>query len=103
MRFTPPVAGVAATITATRPGALGGSTSLDDLMNRLDAAKRVSAQDASVVHTVTDFRNAVQKHQAALVRARKEQEKQVARRAAEKAAVERKLAAQQAYLSHIKG
>src|SRR5205823_1734174 len=43
-----------------------GATSLDDMMNRLDTAKRVSRQDAQTVESVTQFRNSVQRHQKIL-------------------------------------
>ncbi|MDX6516277.1 MAG: hypothetical protein QOH73_1943, partial [Gaiellaceae bacterium] len=80
-----------------------GATSLDDLMNRLDTAKRVSRQDADVVHSVTEFRDSVTRHQAILAKARVEQQRTVAKRAAEKGTVERQLAARQAYLANVKG
>jgi cell wall-associated NlpC family hydrolase len=80
-----------------------GATSLDDLMNRLDTAKRVSRQDAQVVQSVTQFRDAVSRHRAVLARARIEQQRTVAKRAAEKGTVQRELAARQSYLAHVKG
>jgi cell wall-associated NlpC family hydrolase len=80
-----------------------GATSLDDFMNRIDTAKRVSHQDAQVVQTVTHFRDSVVKQQAVLAKARIEQQRTVAKRAAERGTVERQLAARNAYLAHLKG
>ena len=80
-----------------------GATSLDDLMNRLDTAKRVSRQDAQVVQSVTHFRDTVTHHQAVLAKARVDQQRTVAKRAAERGTVERELAARQSYLAHVKG
>jgi cell wall-associated NlpC family hydrolase len=80
-----------------------GATSLDDLMNRLDTAKRVSRQDADVVQSVTHFRDTVKHQQVFLAQKRVEQQRTVAKRAAEKGTVERQIAARQAYLTHVKG
>jgi cell wall-associated NlpC family hydrolase len=80
-----------------------GATSLDDLMSRLDTAKRVSRQDAQTVSSVTQFRDAVAHHRAVLATARVPQQKEVARQAAERGTVERQLAERQNYLAHVKG
>jgi cell wall-associated NlpC family hydrolase len=80
-----------------------GATSLDDLMTRLDTAKRVSRQDAQTVAQVTQFRDAVQHHQHVLAKARVEQQRTVARRAAERGTVERQLADRKAYLANVNG
>jgi peptidoglycan DL-endopeptidase CwlO len=80
-----------------------GATSLDDLMSRLDTAKRVSRQDAQTVSSVTQFRDAVARHRAVLSKARVQQQKEVARQAAERGTVQRQLSSRQAYLAHVKG
>jgi cell wall-associated NlpC family hydrolase len=65
-----------------------GAQNLDDLLNRIDAAKRVSRQDTQVLHDVKAFRTEVLRRQANLVSARKAQTRLVAERAAEKRAIE---------------
>jgi cell wall-associated NlpC family hydrolase len=80
-----------------------GATSLDDLMTRLDTAKRVSRQDAQTVSQVTQFRDAVAHHRAVLAKARVQQQQEVARQAAERGTVERQLAERQSYLANVKG
>jgi cell wall-associated NlpC family hydrolase len=80
-----------------------GATSLDDLMSRLDTAKRVSRQDAQTVSTVTQFRDLVARHTKVLAKATVQQQQEVARQAAERGTVQRQLAERQSYLSHVKG
>jgi cell wall-associated NlpC family hydrolase len=80
-----------------------GATSLDDMINRLDTAKRVSRQDAATVHSVTEFRDSVRHHQDVLAKARVAQQRTVAKRAAEQGTVRRQIAARQAYLGRVKG
>jgi cell wall-associated NlpC family hydrolase len=80
---------------------LFGATSLEDVMNRLDAANRVSRQDTEVVQQVTQYRNTVRRQRVILAKAQIKQQDTVARRAAEKGTVERQLAAQQSYLAHV--
>jgi cell wall-associated NlpC family hydrolase len=80
-----------------------GATSLDDLMTRLDTAKRVSRQDAQTVSSVTQFRDLVVRHTRVLAKARAQQQQEVARQAAERGTVERQLAERQNYLANVKG
>jgi peptidoglycan DL-endopeptidase CwlO len=80
-----------------------GATSLDDLLNRIDAADRVSNQDAVVLEQVTSFRTQVQRRKGELGRARAAQTRIVAERAAYKGQVEARLAERQRLLSTIQG
>lgn len=79
-----------------------GATSLEDLLNRLDAVERVSSQDAEVLRQITSFRNQVKVRKGKLARARAAQEQVVADRAAQRRAVEAKLRERQALLATIK-
>jgi cell wall-associated NlpC family hydrolase len=89
----------------TQGGALEvvlGSESLDDLLNRLEAVERVSAQDTRVLGEVKSFRTQVRERKVRLDRARKEQVQVVASRAAQKQAIEGQLAERQRMLASIK-
>jgi cell wall-associated NlpC family hydrolase len=79
-----------------------GSSSFDELIDRLDTADRVSSQDAKIVGEVRTFRAEVKRREAQLAQARDRQEQVVAEREARKAAVEAKLAERQRLLSSIK-
>jgi peptidoglycan DL-endopeptidase CwlO len=79
-----------------------GAESLNDLLDRLDTARRVSRQDAKVLGDVRDFRREVGLRQVRLTKARAEQASLVAQRAADKRSIESKLAQQQSLLSSIK-
>jgi cell wall-associated NlpC family hydrolase len=78
-----------------------GATSLDDLINRLDAVERVSEQDAHVLGQLRTFRTQVQRRRANLARAHRRQAAVVRERAAQRAAIEAKLAERQRLLSSI--
>jgi hypothetical protein len=43
-----------------------GATSLDDLLNRIEAVDSTSQQDASIVQQVTSFKASIQRHRVAL-------------------------------------
>jgi peptidoglycan DL-endopeptidase CwlO len=89
----------------TQGGALEvvlGSESLDDLLNRLEAVERVSAQDTRVLGEVKSFRTQVRERKVRLDRARKEQVQVVASRAEQKQAIEGQLAERQRMLASIK-
>jgi cell wall-associated NlpC family hydrolase len=79
-----------------------GSTSLDDMLNRIDAASAVSDQDAQVLSEVIHLRHEVQLHRQRLKRAHAEQARVVAERAAERASVEQQLAQRKALLGSIR-
>jgi peptidoglycan DL-endopeptidase CwlO len=80
-----------------------GARSLRDLMNQLDTAEQVSAQDTKVLGQVRHFRAQMQRRKAQLARAHARQAKVVAERAARKAEIQRQLVVRQQLLSQIKG
>jgi peptidoglycan DL-endopeptidase CwlO len=80
-----------------------GANSLDDVINRLDTANRVSSQDARVFREVKLFRRQIAARGVALARAHRAQQRVVADRAAAKARIENGLADRQRLLSSIKG
>ena len=79
-----------------------GARSIDDLMNRLDAVERVSAQDTRVLGEVKSFRTQVRQRGARLKRAKAEQVQVVADRAARRQSIEGQLAERNRLLSSIK-
>ncbi len=79
-----------------------GAENLDDLLDRIDAARRVSRQDARVLREVRTFRREVLHRQQTLRQARAAQAKLVAIRATEKRAIEDRLAEQRRLLSSIR-
>jgi cell wall-associated NlpC family hydrolase len=80
-----------------------GSQSIDDLVNRIEALRAVSAQDVAVMNQVIGFKKAVIVHQRALVTAHRSQVRVVRERAAAKARVSSQLAREQRLYSSIKG
>ena len=79
-----------------------GASSIDDLINRLDTANRVSDQSTEVLREVKVYRTAVRTRRARLQNARVEQAKLVAERSAQKASIEGQLSERQQLLSSIK-
>ena len=69
-----------------------GSSSLDDLLNRIDNVDRVNDQRSSVVGDVTTFRTNIARQTARLHHAQSEQKQVVAERLAEKHSIQSKLA-----------
>jgi cell wall-associated NlpC family hydrolase len=80
-----------------------GSSSLDDIINRLDAIQRVSSEDTRILGEVKRYRKAVQTRRAKLKDARADQAELVAERAAQKAAIESRLAERQRLYASVKG
>jgi cell wall-associated NlpC family hydrolase len=80
-----------------------GSTSFEDLLNRIEAVNSTSQQDASIVQQVTSFKAAIQEHRAQLQKAHSEQLSVVAQKAAQKQRIESQLASRRQLLSSIKG
>lgn len=78
-----------------------GAESLDDLLNRLDVAERVGAQDADVVRKVRQSRREIQERRTRLQQARESQARIVAERAAHRRDVEARLAERQQLLASI--
>jgi cell wall-associated NlpC family hydrolase len=79
-----------------------GSSSLDDLLTRIDTVNRVNDQRSSVVGDVTTFRTNVARQTARLHRARGEQKHVVAQRLAEKHSIESKLAERNRLLQSVR-
>jgi len=79
-----------------------GSSSLDDLLDRMDTVSRVSEQDTRIVGEVKSFRAEIKKREGELERARADQERVVAEQAAKKSTIESQLAERQRLLSSIK-
>ena len=80
-----------------------GAKSLDDVINRLDTANRVSDEDAQVLKEVKHYRAEVARSGAVLARAHRAQEQVVADRAAAKSRIESGLADRRQLLSSIHG
>jgi cell wall-associated NlpC family hydrolase len=79
-----------------------GSSSLDDIIARLDAIERVSSQDAQILRTVKRYRKEVETRRSNLEKARTSQAQIVEDRAAQKQSIESQLAEQNRLLSSVK-
>ncbi len=91
--------------TASEPNTLDlllGSTSLSDLMTRLDNADRLSSVDRDVIGQVETFKSAVEQHRRELRSERAYADRLVAQRHAERQAVAAHLGERQRLLSSIK-
>jgi cell wall-associated NlpC family hydrolase len=80
-----------------------GSTSFEDMLNRIEAVNSTSQQDASIVKQVTSFKAAVQRQRAHLKQAHTDQQSIVAQKAAQRHHIESQLASRRQLLSSIKG
>ncbi len=81
---------------------LVGATSIEDLIERLDTADRVSDQSARVLREVESYRADVRARRARLKDAHVEQARLVAERSAQKASIEGQLAERRQLLSSIR-
>ena len=79
-----------------------GSSSLDEILDGIDTASRVSDQDAQILSEVRKFREEIKQREAELKKARSRQEQVVAERAAKRHEIEATLAQRQQLLSSIK-
>jgi cell wall-associated NlpC family hydrolase len=79
-----------------------GASSLDDMLTRVDSAKRVSTLDSDVLSQVNTFKRAVKRHGTALGKAQAEVRRLVAQRAAEKHSIATQLGERRWLLSSIK-
>jgi cell wall-associated NlpC family hydrolase len=79
-----------------------GSSSLDDIIARLDAIERVSSQDARILTTVKRYRKEVETRRANLQKAHEDQAQIVAERAAQKQHIESTIAEQNRMLESVK-
>jgi cell wall-associated NlpC family hydrolase len=80
-----------------------GSTSLEDLLNKIETINSTSRQDTSIVEQVTSFKAAVKRNRIELRNAHAEQQHVVAQRAAQRQRIESQLASRRQLLSSIKG
>jgi cell wall-associated NlpC family hydrolase len=80
-----------------------GSTSLEDLLNKIETINSTSRQDTSIVEQVTSFKAAVQHNRIKLRNAHGEQQRVVAQRAAQRQRIVSQLASRRQLLSSIKG
>lgn len=80
-----------------------GSSSLDDMLSRMDAVDRVGEQDSLVLRQVAHFRREVQQRQRRLQHAQKEQVQVVSERDAARSSIQSQLGQRQALLGSIKG
>jgi peptidoglycan DL-endopeptidase CwlO len=91
--------------TSGDPGMLEvllGASSLEELLDRIDTASRVSEDDSRIVAEVQTYRAEVKRREAELARARERQEAVVAERAARRASIEAQLAERRRLLSSIR-
>jgi cell wall-associated NlpC family hydrolase len=79
-----------------------GARTLDDVLSRIEAANRVSSQDADVLGEVKLFRSEARARALRLKRARARQARLVRERASHKASIEAQLGERQRLLSTIK-
>jgi cell wall-associated NlpC family hydrolase len=80
-----------------------GSTSLNDLVDRIETMNATSKQDTRIVHDVTAAKQSIQQHRAQLQHAKAEQQRVVAQKAAQRQHIESQLAQRRALLSSIRG
>ena len=80
-----------------------GASSLDDMINRIDSAKRVTDLDTNVLSQVKRFKVVVKRNGAKLAKQREAERRIVAQRAAVKRDIESKIAEQQRLYDSIKG
>jgi peptidoglycan DL-endopeptidase CwlO len=80
-----------------------GSSSLDDMLSRMDAVDRVGEQDSLVLRQVAHFRREVQQRQRRLQHAQSEQVQVVSERDAARSSIQSQLGQRQALLGSIRG
>jgi peptidoglycan DL-endopeptidase CwlO len=79
-----------------------GAESLEDLLDRVETASRVSEQDKRTLDQVRQYRRQVEQQKQKLAKARTDQARIVAERAAQKAQIEAKLAERERLLAGIR-
>ena len=79
-----------------------GAESLDELLDRIETANRVSEQDASTLRQVIDYRAEVKRRARQLAQARVAQAQIVERKAAQRASIESQLAERERMLAGIR-
>jgi cell wall-associated NlpC family hydrolase len=79
-----------------------GSSSLDEILDGIETASRVTEQDEQILNEVRTFREEIKQREAELEEARSKQEQIVAERAAKQQEIESTLAQRQELLDSIK-
>jgi peptidoglycan DL-endopeptidase CwlO len=79
-----------------------GSSSLDEILDGIETAGRVSDQDAQILHEVQRFKSEIKQREAELEKARSRQEQVVADLAARQSEIEAGLAQRQELLDSIR-
>ena len=79
-----------------------GASSLDDLLDWVDTVNRLSEQDTRIIGEVRAFREEIKQREAELEKARAEQERVVADRAAQREYIEDQLAERKQLLASIR-
>ena len=79
-----------------------GSSSLDDIIARLDAIERVSSQDSQILRTVKKYRKEVETRRETLRDKRADQARIVADQVAQKQSIESQIAEQNELLASVK-
>lgn len=79
-----------------------GATTLDDLLDRLDSAKRISSQDAQIIESVRKAKADIKQRETRLERAQARQKDVVATRAAQRQSIESQLSERQDLYASIK-
>jgi cell wall-associated NlpC family hydrolase len=80
-----------------------GASSLNELLDRIETANRVSDQDAATLDQVIRYRAQVKRERVQLKKARAAQAEIVETKASQKASIERQLAQRQSMLAGIRG
>jgi peptidoglycan DL-endopeptidase CwlO len=80
-----------------------GSTSFEDMLNRVEAINSTSNQDANIVQQVRSSKIAIQHHEVELRNAHQQQQRIVAQKAAQRQHIESQLATRRQLLSSIRG
>jgi peptidoglycan DL-endopeptidase CwlO len=80
-----------------------GSTSFEDMLNRIETMNATARQDANIVQQVSSYEAAIQRHRSELRNAHAEQQDIVAQKAAQKQKIEAQLATRRQMLSSIRG
>jgi peptidoglycan DL-endopeptidase CwlO len=79
-----------------------GSSSLDELLNKVETINSTSKQDARIVHDVTAARASIQHHREQLQQAKAAQQQVVAERAAEQQRIQSQLAERRQLLASVR-
>ena len=79
-----------------------GSSSLDEILDGIETASRVTEQDEEILNEVRTFRAEIKQREAELAEARSKQEQLVAERAAKRQEIEEAMAQRQELLASIK-